>query len=109
MKTIVLPENYEDKLDNCLNGKESEADDQDSFDLDGLYDGLEMLRRSKDSKSEFLFDGLLESGVITLLCGLPYSGKSLVGASASRETALFKTILWSRLQVETRSSLVRQC
>lgn len=78
MKTIVLPENYEDKIDNCLNGKKSEADDQDSFDLDGLYDGLEMLRRSKDSKSEFLFDGLLESGVITLLCGLPYSGKSLV-------------------------------
>lgn len=47
-------------------------------DLTGIYDGLEMYRRAMASKSQYLFENLIESGVITLLSGLPYSGKSLI-------------------------------
>lgn len=58
--------------------------DQDAFakaepeDLSGLYDGLEMMRRALASKSCFLFQNILESGVISLITGAPYSGKSLI-------------------------------
>lgn len=54
------------------------ADDPAGDDLAGTYDGLEMRRRSRASKTDFLFTDILETGVITLFCGLPYSGKSLV-------------------------------
>lgn len=45
--------------------------------LGDTYDGLEMLRRAKATKTTYLFDGLFETGVINLITGLPYSGKTI--------------------------------
>lgn len=59
-------------------------DDLSDLDLFGSYDGLEMIRKSQNTNTEHLFEGLLETGVITLFCGLPYSGKSIVVLQAIR-------------------------